>query len=443
MAIPDRTITNVSWRDLFPWLCLFQTFSIAFSVTVIAFAALAAVVTPVGWIVAEKTFLTPELITSDPFFQELVEVNRSPYRGILDHSSKTAISMEVWGARFYGLKAVFERITDPFRWLFREELGARKFWYLVVGCLWTLGIWSFSGCCISRYAVVRMARDESLGIDQVWSFGCKRWVNCVLALGACFLVVAAFCIPCFFIGLLLTGDVSSVIGSMLWFIVAVCGTVIAVALVGLLFAWPLMIGSVATEDQNALDAVTRAYAYLYQKPFNYALYALVAVLFGGFCWLIVATIAQTAINSAFWGASWGANLGGEQRIDSYKRFGEAEQQIARGAETVAIAEAGQARSATLEFSTRVIRFWNGMISTLAVSVLYGLFWCQASAVYLLLRYDVDETEMDEVYLEGQPRSYELPPLKSDEQGIPQIQKLEDYQGERGSEDSERLDMLGE
>ena len=288
-----------------------------------------------------------------------------------------------------------------------------------------------------------MARDESLGIDQVWSFGCKRWVNCVLALGACFLVVAAFCIPCFFIGLLLTGDVSSVIGSLLWFIVAACGTVIAVALVGLLFAWPLMIGSVATEDQNALDAVTRAYAYLYQKPFIYALYALVAVLFGGFCWLIVATIAQTAINSAFWGASWGANLGGEQRIDSYKRFGEADQQIARGAETVAIAEAGQARSATLEFSTRVIRFWNGMISTLAVSVLYGLFWCQASAVYLLLRYDVDETEMDEVYLEGQPRSYELPPLKSDEQGIPQIQKLEDYQGQRGSEDSERLDMLGE
>ena len=46
----------------------------------------------------------------------------------------------------------------------------------------------------------------------------------------------------------------------------------------------------------------------------------------------------------------------------------------------------------------------------------------ASAVYLLLRYDVDETEMDELYLPNEQRSYELPPLKSDEFGIPQVQE---------------------
>jgi hypothetical protein len=47
----------------------------------------------------------------------------------------------------------------------------------------------------------------------------------------------------------------------------------------------------------------------------------------------------------------------------------------------------------------------------------------ASAAYLLLRKDVDETEMDEIYLADQRRTYDLPPLKSDADGIPQIQLL--------------------
>ena len=59
--------------------------------------------------------------------------------------------------------------------------------------------------------------------------------------------------------------------------------------------------------------------------------------------------------------------------------------------------------------------------TLAASFMYALFWCLATAVYLLLRKDVDETEMDEVYQVDEKRTYELPPLKSDENGIPQVQ----------------------
>ena len=57
-----------------------------------------------------------------------------------------------------------------------------------------------------------------------------------------------------------------------------------------------------------------------------------------------------------------------------------------------------------------------------MAFLYGLFWCMASSIYLLLRKDVDDTEMDEIFIVDERRTYELPPLKSDEQGIPQVQK---------------------
>jgi hypothetical protein len=74
---------------------------------------------------------------------------------------------------------------------------------------------------------------------------------------------------------------------------------------------------------------------------------------------------------------------------------------------------------------RIMGFWNGMVSTLAVAFLYGLFWCMAAAIYLLLRRDVDEIELDEVFVDEDSRTMELPPLRADANGIPQIQPLDE------------------
>ena len=69
----------------------------------------------------------------------------------------------------------------------------------------------------------------------------------------------------------------------------------------------------------------------------------------------------------------------------------------------------------------MIRGWTWLVRSLAAAFIYGLFWCMASAIYLLLRKDVDDSEMDEISVVNQQRTYELPPLKTDENGIPQVQ----------------------
>ena len=76
--------------------------------------------------------------------------------------------------------------------------------------------------------------------------------------------------------------------------------------------------------------------------------------------------------------------------------------------------------ASLAFGKRMIRFWNNFARTLGAAFLYGLFWCLSAAIYLLLRKDLDATEMDEIYLSEDRRSYELPPLKDDSSGVPQV-----------------------
>ena len=76
----------------------------------------------------------------------------------------------------------------------------------------------------------------------------------------------------------------------------------------------------------------------------------------------------------------------------------------------------------------MVRFWNHFMRTLGAAFLYGLFWCLAAAIYLLLRKDLDATEMDEVYLAEDRRTYELPPLKDDASGVPQVDQSSESAG---------------
>ena len=161
------------------------------------------------------------------------------------------------------------------------------------------------------------------------------------------------------------------------------------------------------EGQNSFDAMTRGYAYTFQRPFHYAFYALVAIVIGSFAWLVIGGLAQGVVDMSSWSSSWGANISQPDRMD----------QIATGVDGN-----GDGLSGWGQTGHSVIQFFNATLKTLAAAFLYGLFWCMASAVYLVLRFDVDETEMDEIFLVDEKRTYQLPPLKTDSNGIPQIQK---------------------
>jgi hypothetical protein len=51
--------------------------------------------------------------------------------------------------------------------------------------------------------------------------------------------------------------------------------------------------------------------------------------------------------------------------------------------------------------------------------MYSFMWSAAAAIYLLLRHDADQTEMDDVFLEeDETVRYGLPPLTVDEAGVP-------------------------
>ena len=58
-------------------------------------------------------------------------------------------------------------------------------------------------------------------------------------------------------------------------------------------------------------------------------------------------------------------------------------------------------------------FFHRLIPLVAVAFLSSYFWTVSTAIYFLLRRDVDATEMDEVYLPDDEHDYALPPLSGD------------------------------
>ena len=363
---------------------------------------------------------------------EIIQYNRNPYKRVFLATDEEANSINILGARLSGPRMVFTQLVDPYVQLFTmprynilngnateatTRWSFRAFLYLLTGCIANLLIWSFVGVAICRICLLKLTRNEPMNLDEAFEFGLDKSFAAIGAVGIPLLAVAAMCIPAFFLGLLMGIDLGVMVVGLLWFVVLALAAVMAILLLGLMFGWPLMVASVACEGQNNFDAMTRAYAYTFQRPLNYALYLLMAMVFGGFCWLLVANLTDGVLNLGYWSTSFGTALvsGDDNRMDVIRSI----TTPTTVDETGAIISTDT--STPLYLGQSMIRGWSWLARSVSAAFIYGLFWCMASAIYLLLRKDVDDTEMDEISVVNQQRTYELPPLKTDENGIPQVQ----------------------
>lgn len=448
MVASDNVIRRIDWNEVFPWLVLFRTIPIAGSLGVLILALAGAVATPAGWLVSELVFVRQSMRDDNPVMAATAELNRSPFRAVFDASERSANDVVLFGARLSGPRAIFARLTAPFRELFSSNQGPGWFAYNLLGCAWTLAVWALAGCGITRICLLRLTRDESAGVDDAIRFATPRFSQCLLAVGLPLGAVFVLVLPALLIGLLMTFNLGLIAGSLLWFVVLLCGLLMTLLLLGMFFAWPLVIASISAESQSPLDAVTRCFSYLFQRPFHFAFYVLVSMVLGGFCWILVAQLASGTIGMAEWAGSWGSNVGDGNRMREILERdlappvapgtatlpGQMGSTLPPAAPPVTVdpqtsvpdtASNQTARPVLLVAGGRIMKFWNGMVSTLAVAFLYGLFWCMSAAIYLLLRKDVDEIELDEVFVDEDSRTMELPPLKTDANGIPQIQPLDE------------------
>jgi hypothetical protein len=420
MIEDDRgTLRAVAWSELFPWLMLFRCFRISIGLRPLLLSSVAAVATVLGWSVLGLLFsANPDVAAqhSDCPWTGLAAVANDlgllAHRGVLPDILNGEAGESIVHRSTDPILGTWEHLSRPFREVFTLNMGsgktlqASKLVYSLLCALWALAVWAIAGGAVTRDAAVQLTCGERLGWGDTVGYARLRWR--AYAWGPLFpflvVLVGAFVIALF--GLLLRWNWLLWIAGILWPLVLAGGAVMILILLGLAFGWPLMFATISTERTDSFDAISRSYAYSFQRPLHYLFYTAIVTVVGLLGWVLVSGFTQTLIAVTQGAACWGS---GGQFVFAEGHF--------------VYVFAGDVSTSHLGwFGDSLIQIWCDCIRILAVGYLYSYFWVSASAIYLLLRRDVDDTELDEVKLDdgGSEETFGLPEIGRDEAGAPVI-----------------------
>jgi hypothetical protein len=392
------TLCSIRWSEVFPWLNTLRSFRLAVTLRVLVLGAAGFMLMILGWAAIVGIFSGSEQAGA---LWKLQFGGASPLSAI-DAAVPTDRAPPVWsGPVTLGnsasqpchpdpLSGTWLQLSQPLWQIFgvgEVTLAALLCW--TFSALWSLAVWAFFGGAISRIAAVQLASDEQVGWGAALRWAATKWLSYfgapLFPLAGVVLVV----LPLLVGGLVMRANFGLLLAGLVWPLILVGGLIMALLLLGLIFGWPLMWATVSVEGTDTFDALSRAYAYVFQRPLRYLLYVVLAAVLGGLGWLLVENFAATVIWLSLWGTSWGA---GADRVEH----------ILAGQDLGMLGGAGAA----------LLRFWAGLIKWLAIGFFYGYFWTATTAIYYLLRRDVDATETDEVFLEADQgeKQFNLPPL---------------------------------
>jgi len=367
-AAIGSAVHEVHWRDALPWWILFRAAGMAFSPTVILLAAFGGLAFWAGSSVLDS-------MAGPLLLEELPESVTAVSPRALPHATELLNWLPA------PLSDAGRVIVMPFQpGATLGQAGAAA-----VRLLWFALVWSLFGTAITRHAAVTMIGEESPGFVRGLRFGVSRWPSSFNSVAFVLLGVVVLSLPGAFLGLLMRADFGVAVAGVLWPLVLAGAVVLAILVVGLIAGWPLMVAAVGVERGDSFQAISTAFSYLYQRPLHYAFYAVVAGVVFVPSLFAAGLFADATTTLAMWATSFGM---GHARTT--------------GLLEAASASIAEAEAAAPMFGLRAILFWQTCIETLLGSFAWGYFWAIATAAYMLLRRDVDGTELDEVVLDELP-----------------------------------------
>jgi hypothetical protein len=398
-------LRSIPWPELVPGLMLVRCFRLAISLPVLFVATLGTLAMPIGpWLAA--TFRAEPAPSTVAFPAEstgqLVQVPIA-VPSYAAHDPLAAIPRSVAGLP---LKLVdhFLILIRPFVELFDRQAPFRYWLGSLITALWYLVVWSFGGGVITRIAVVRFGIGENLPLRQAVQHAVRNYGWYVASPLFPLVGIACAVVPLFFLGLVMKLGLGVLVAGLLWPIVLLGGLFMAVLAVGLLFGWPLMWPTISAEEaSDAFQAFSNSFSFTFQRPLQYLAYAAVAVLIAGVGGIVVDGFASGVIALSQWGVSFGA---GASRMNE-------------------IVSADLNSERLVGMGSSLMELANQLVLAIAAGFQYGFLFCAASAIYLLLRREVDQTDFDEVYVPEAAAPFTLPTLREGPHGVPEGEETPD------------------
>jgi hypothetical protein len=438
---PEK-VRDVAWSELFRWLILLRSVRIALMARVIVLGAVGLIATTLGWRAIGWVFSA----STDPVLTQWHTDLR--YWLWDDIYPEFSIAKSVHGADELFASAarglieapvtLWLFLARPFIDLFRGDLTAVGFLCLLLCGIWELLVWGLIGGAITRIAALKFTRDEAP--DMLGALGhaatkiSSYSLAPLLALGG----AAVFGVQLLVVGWFMRLGFFAMLAGLAWPFVLMLGLLMAILLMGALVGWPLMWATVSVEGTDAFDALSRSYAYTYQRPLRLLWYVLCVAVLAAVSMFVVKLFAASAISLGSWSIRWGVDA------PTYHAIVSPATPVAESVPTSSIppltvtapaddgphltappldaaaAEPGAELGNMRWIAGRAIAFWKSLLGALAAGYQAGFLWVASVGVYLLLRKDIDGAEMDEIYVEDE-QEFGMAPLVNDAAtGIPEV-----------------------
>ena len=392
MASPERSFRAFDWLIAIPALELFRCIGVAARPRVIAVSSV--------WLVALSllaTWRNAPLPWSPPVNVNLVEVQEPDLVDAL---------FSAWD---------FWRIADVEAALFDRPEGSSSFAWGLTAILLLLVLTLMDIALVSvvsRLTAFEIARFERAALGDVVRYAAGRWQA---YLGAVFIALGAAlaaALPLMVLGFLVRWT------ALAWLLVVLAPLVLAAAVaatyttVGLCFAPIFAWCAVSIDGSDAFDAISRGFSYLFHRPLKLLGYLTVAIVVGAIGWLMAALAASAFIYVTLNAMNFGGQaFAPEAAVYQNREF------------ILSAASAGAAA-------------WGRGVVLLARFLTHawgvGYLAAAATGIYLLMRAEVDEAEIDDVPTANPLRNLELPPLKSEHDGEGGKIDAQDQQNEPGA-----------
>lgn len=445
MSETSDGVRAIAWREAVPFVRLFSTLSraLAFGPMTLAFCAvvsgylvgrsLDALWTMAGAGVRDNE-LVAYAISSGADFTAWRESQAAtsapsdapgPFIALLNYESQAlggalrGVLAGNWGMT----EGPFSNEPSLLGGLFAASRGtmwllSERPWFAFTFGVFKLIILAFFGGAICRCVAVRETREENLPLREALKFASQKFVALVCApMTLCVALVgvgALATLGATLIGLLAAipylGAIFNVLAGLGFIFVLFAALFMMFILILVIFGYPLMTPTIATEGSDAFDAIQRAAGYLFPRAWLVAGYSFLLLLYGGISFLVVRIMGMLTLKFAHCVADAGLSLFGKlsnasepalrkfDAIWSMPAWGDLPWLPGGGAHfwgSFANAPLGPSES----ILCWLVAFWVFLLVAGVVAFLLSFFFAGGQEMYFLLRRHVDSVDYDEIYYE--------------------------------------------
>ncbi|MGE3316580.1 MAG: hypothetical protein AB7O26_15800 [Planctomycetaceae bacterium] len=395
-------VDAVQIRRIFPWVHLFRAFRIAVDIRKVFLAALALVALTAGNAAFSNLPFAPPAAKKEAQWPWSVQPGTVKSQNIpeefVNNPSGTLVRVfSDWRTPL----APLHTVVDPARTLFRPQQTWSEIAFAWTKLLWALCVWALFAGAITRMAAVQFAGDGKIGMWGALKFSAENFLSYLSAPLLPAVGIAAIWLVCLVGGLVglipFAGPV--IVGFFYWLAIGL-GLLMALIVMGIAAGWPLMYAAISTEGSDGYDGFSRAYGYVYSRPWHYLWFTVVSLAYGSAVIVFVSFAATLAVFLAARAVSTGMGIGGVQALIS------ANPSLFGGSSIL-----GKSTNLDPSFwGTTPAGIWLEVTALLVTSFVSSYFWSATTIIYFLLRASDDATSLKEVYLPEEEDEDDLLPL---------------------------------